>query len=53
VRLNLTGEIVEVVNQSPVDVTINYQGERMTLYHQEVSPLTPEEEAAHIRSKKP
>jgi hypothetical protein len=43
VRLNMTREVVEVIAQSEVDVTVMYRGERVTLKRDEVIPVTPEE----------
>ena len=46
VRLNLIGEIVEVLSFDSTDIVINYKGKILTMEHYEVSRLTPEEEAA-------
>jgi hypothetical protein len=45
VRLNLIGEIVEVVDCDSTEITINYKGRQFTLDHYEVSRITPEEAA--------
>lgn len=47
VRLNLIGEIVEVVDCDATEITINHKGRHFTLDHGEVSRITPEEAAAH------
>jgi hypothetical protein len=52
VRLNLTGEIVEVVGQSSLGLTIKYLGEQTTLSYHEITPLTPEEEAVQLQPRK-
>lgn len=46
VRLNLTGEIVEVVGFDSTEIMINYRGQNLTMAHYEVSRITPEEAAA-------
>lgn len=46
VRLNLIGEIVEVLSFDSTDIVINYKGKILTMEHYEVSRLTPEEEVA-------
>lgn len=46
VRLNLIGEIVEVVSFDSSEIMINFKGRNLTMEHYEVSRLTPEEEAA-------
>jgi hypothetical protein len=46
VRLNLIGEIVEVVSYDTTEITIKYRGGSLTMQHFEVSRLTPEEETA-------
>jgi hypothetical protein len=45
VRLNLTGEIVEVVGFDSTDIMINYRGRNLTMAHHEISHLAPEEAA--------
>jgi hypothetical protein len=45
VRLNLIGEIVEVVDCDSTEITINHKGRKYTMDHHEVSRLTPEEAA--------
>ena len=52
VRLNMTGEVVEVFRHTDTDVTIIYYGQRFTLLPHNVTVLSPEEEAVHIGSKK-
>jgi hypothetical protein len=52
VRLNVTGEIVEVVGQSSLDLTIKYLGERATLHYHEITQLTLEEEASQLQRRK-
>jgi hypothetical protein len=49
VRLNLIGEIVEVVGFDSTDITVNYKGKNLTMEHYEVSRVTPEEAAAAAR----
>lgn len=49
VRLNLIGEIVEVLSFDSTDIVINYKGKILTMEHHEVSRLTPEEEVAAAR----
>ena len=46
VRLNLIGEIVQVVSFDSTDIMINYKGKILTMAHHEVSRITPEEEAS-------
>jgi hypothetical protein len=46
VRLNLIGEIVEVVHVDSTEITVNYKGALLTMEHYEVSRVTPEEEIA-------
>ena len=43
VRLNLTGEIVEVVKLDSIGITINYRGKHLTRNCNEVSCVTLEE----------
>jgi hypothetical protein len=50
VRLPMTREIVEVVGQNAADLTLNYRGEQITLSRRDVTLLTPEEEAAAVKS---
>jgi hypothetical protein len=45
VRLNLIGEIVEVVDFDSTEITINFKGQHLTLKHNEVSHIMPEEAA--------
>jgi hypothetical protein len=45
VRLNLIGEIVEVVGFDSTNITIRYKGQNLTMEHFEVSRITSEEEA--------
>jgi hypothetical protein len=45
VRLNLIGEIVEVLSFDSTDITVKYNGKNLTMEHYEVSRITPEEEA--------
>jgi hypothetical protein len=45
VRLNLIGEIVEVVDCDSTEITVNYKGRKFTMDHHEVSRITPEEAA--------
>ena len=49
VRLNLIGEIVEVLSFDSTDIVINYKGKTLTMEHHEVSRITPEEEAIAAR----
>jgi hypothetical protein len=46
VRLNLIGEIVEVVSVDSTEITVKYRGHHLTMNHYEVSRITREEEAA-------
>ncbi len=52
VRLNLTGEIVDVVSFDSTEITVNFRGRSLVMAHYEVSRVTPEEAAAakHNRS---
>jgi hypothetical protein len=45
VRLNLIGEIVEVVSFNSMEITIKFQGMNLTMQHDEVSRIPPEEVA--------
>jgi hypothetical protein len=45
VRLNLIGEIVEVLSFDSTEITVNYHGKNLTMEHYEVSRVTPEEAA--------
>jgi hypothetical protein len=49
IRLNLTGEIVEVVGFNSTDITINFKGKILTMEHYEVSRITHEEELVAAR----
>jgi preprotein translocase subunit YajC len=49
VRLNLIGEIVEVLDYDSTEITVNYKGRKLTFDHHEVSRITPEEEAVATR----
>jgi hypothetical protein len=49
VRLNLIGEVAEVLSFDSTDITVNYKGKIMTMEHYEVSRLTPEEETMASR----
>jgi len=49
VRLNLIGEIAEVLSFDSTDITVNYKGKILTMEHYEVSRLTPTEEATASR----
>jgi len=49
VRLNLIGEIVEVLSFDSTDIVINYKGKILRMEHYEVSRVTPEEEVAAAR----
>jgi hypothetical protein len=46
VRLKLIGEIVEVLDCDSTDITIDFKGNILTMDHDEVSRITPEEAAA-------
>ncbi|HXC34761.1 MAG TPA: hypothetical protein VNV43_02740 [Candidatus Acidoferrales bacterium] len=46
VRLNLIGKIVEVVSTDATEITIKFFGHLLTMKHNEVSCITPEEAAA-------
>ena len=46
VRLNLVGEIVEVVSVDSTEITVKYYGKDLTMKHREVSFVTDEEAAA-------
>ena len=52
VRLNMTGEVVEVFRHTDTDVTIIYYGQRFTLLPHNVTALSPKEETAHIEAMK-
>ena len=52
VRLNLTGEIVEVLTGDSKELTIKYRGENITLFRYEVSALTAGEEASYTKGSK-
>lgn len=45
VRLNLIGEIVEVVSFDSSNITVKYKGQNRTMEHFEVSRITSEEAA--------
>ena len=45
VRLELTGEIVEVVGFDSGDIMINYRGKTLTMCPSEISRISPEEAA--------
>jgi hypothetical protein len=45
VRLNLIGEIVQVVSFDSSNITVKYKGQNLTMEHFEVSRITSEEEA--------
>lgn len=45
VRLNLTGEIVEVLDCNSTEIIINFKGKKLTMAHHQVSWVTPEEAA--------
>jgi hypothetical protein len=45
VRLNINGEIVEVLGCDSSDITINFKGNILTMDHDEVSRITSEEAA--------
>lgn len=49
VRINLTGEIVEVVSFDLTEITISFKGRNLIMNHYEVSRITPEEAAAATR----
>jgi hypothetical protein len=49
VRLNLIGEIVEVVGFDSTNITVKYRGKNLTMEHYEVSRVTPEEAAVAAR----
>jgi hypothetical protein len=44
VRLNLIGEIAEVVSFDTTEITIKYKGNTLTMDHYEVSRISHEEE---------
>ena len=46
VRLNLFGDIVEVLECNSAEIVVNYKGEKLRMSHSEVSWATPEEAAA-------
>jgi hypothetical protein len=45
VRLNLTGEIVEVFDCNSSEIIINFKGQKLAMAHHQVSLVTPEEAA--------
>ena len=45
VRLNLTGELVEVLECNSTEIIINFKGKKLTMAHHQVSWATPEEAA--------
>lgn len=49
VRLNLIGDIAEVLSFNSTDIVISYKGKTLTMEHYEVSGITPAEEAAAAR----
>lgn len=49
VRLNLIGEIVEVLDCDSTEITVNYKGKKLVMGHYEVSRITSEEEAVAAR----
>jgi hypothetical protein len=52
VRLNLTGEIIEVLADDSTEITVKYLGENITLYPHEVSALTAKEVATYRMGSK-
>ena len=46
VRLNLVGEIVEVVDADETEIVVKFFGHILTMKHREVSRISPEEAAA-------
>jgi hypothetical protein len=53
VRLNLTGEIVEVVTLDSTEITISYRGRNVVMKHHEVTHITPEEEMVYKKNLNP
>jgi|HubBroStandDraft_2_1064218.scaffolds.fasta_scaffold2046915_1 hypothetical protein len=53
VRLNLTGEIVEVVGFDSGDIMINYRGQTLSMGPHEISRISPEEAAALAGKRTP
>jgi hypothetical protein len=49
VRLNLTGEVVEVLDCNSTEIIINFKGKKLTMAHYQVSWATPEEAAIAAR----
>ena len=47
VRLNLTGEIVEVDSYHPFRVWINYRGQKLEMKRHEITRLTADQQIAH------
>jgi hypothetical protein len=45
VRLNLIGEIAEVLSFDSTEITIRFKGNTLTMEHYEVSRISAEEEA--------
>ncbi len=45
VRLNLVGEIVEVVDADETEIMVKFFGHILTMKHREVSRISPEEAA--------
>jgi hypothetical protein len=46
VRLNLTGEIVEVSDCNSTEIMVNFKGKKLAMHHYEVSWVTPQEATA-------
>ncbi len=47
VRLNLTGEIVEVESCDPFQVWINYRGQKLEMRRHEITRLTADQQIKH------
>lgn len=45
VRLNLTGEVVEVLECNSTEIIISFKGKKLTMAHHQVSRAAPEEAA--------
>jgi hypothetical protein len=46
VRLNLTGQIVEVLDCNLIEIIVNFEGKKLTMTHSDISWATPQEAAA-------
>jgi hypothetical protein len=50
VRLNLTGEIVEVVNYTKSEITIRFKGKDLVMSHGDISRIAADEASKHEKN---